>query len=108
MARQGLRPDLRAGVHKAISSGKVVVQKDLLVGTNGGRQLIDLITTGKEPLRSFLVKHSSDGERAFFLHTARQLLPKDQAQVGEDVVQILRKGIRHRLSLVTLPATARN
>jgi type III secretion protein R len=48
------------------------------------RQLIDLITTGKEPLRSFLVKHSSDGERAFFLHTARQLLPKDPAQVGAD------------------------
>ena len=48
------------------------------------RQLIDLITTGKEPLRSFLVKHSSDGERAFFLHTARQLLPKEPAQVGAD------------------------
>src|SRR5215470_13505430 len=32
------------------------------------RQLIDLVATGKEPLRSFLVKHSSDGERAFFLH----------------------------------------
>src|SRR5215468_968245 len=30
MARQGLRPDLRAGVHKAISGGQVVVQKDIL------------------------------------------------------------------------------
>jgi type III secretion protein R len=48
------------------------------------RQLIDLISTGKEPLRSFLVKHSSNGERAFFLHTARQLLPKDPAQVAAD------------------------
>jgi type III secretion protein R len=48
------------------------------------RQLIDLITTGKEPLRSFLVKHSSDGERAFFLHTAQQLLPKNTAPVGAD------------------------
>ena len=48
------------------------------------RQLIDLISTGKEPLRSFLVKHSSDGERAFFLHTARQLLPKEPSQVGAD------------------------
>jgi type III secretion protein R len=48
------------------------------------RQLIDLISTGKEPLRSFLVKHSSDGERAFFLHTARQLLPKDPGQIGPD------------------------
>jgi type III secretion protein R len=48
------------------------------------RQLVDLISTGKEPLRSFLVRHSSDGERAFFLHTARQLLPKVPAQVGAD------------------------
>jgi two-component system CheB/CheR fusion protein len=43
MARQGLRPDLRAGVHMAITSGQAVVQKNLLVGTNGGRQLIDLV-----------------------------------------------------------------
>src|SRR5262249_12778833 len=56
MARQGLRPDLRAGVHKAISGGQVVVEKDILVGTNGGRQLIDLIIqplrhdSGHEPL----------------------------------------------------------
>ena len=49
MARQGLRPDLRAGVHKAIASGQVVVQKNVLVGTNGGRQLIDLVI---QPLRS--------------------------------------------------------
>jgi type III secretion protein R len=48
------------------------------------KQLIDLITTGKEPLRSFLVKHSSDGERAFFLHTARQLLPRNSAQIEPD------------------------
>jgi two-component system CheB/CheR fusion protein len=48
MARQGLRPDLRAGVHKAASSGQVTVQKDVVVGTNGGRQTIDLIV---HPLR---------------------------------------------------------
>ena len=48
------------------------------------RQLIDLVSTGKEPLRAFLVKHSSDGERTFFLHTARQLLPKDPSQIGPD------------------------
>jgi two-component system CheB/CheR fusion protein len=49
MARQGLRPDLRAGMHKAIASGEVVVQRNVLVGTNGGRQLIDLTI---QPLRS--------------------------------------------------------
>lgn len=48
MARQGLRPDLRAGVHKAASSGQVAVQRNVLVGTNGGRQTIDLVI---QPLR---------------------------------------------------------
>jgi two-component system CheB/CheR fusion protein len=48
MARPGLRPDLRAGVHRAVSGGQVVVQKNVTVGTNGGRQLIDLII---HPLR---------------------------------------------------------
>ncbi len=49
MGRQGLRPDLRAGVHKAITSGQVVVQKNVVVGTNGGRQMIDLVI---QPLRA--------------------------------------------------------
>jgi two-component system CheB/CheR fusion protein len=52
MGRQGLRPDLRAGVHKAIASGQVVVQKNVVVGTNGGRQLIDLVI---QPLRTSAV-----------------------------------------------------
>ncbi|UOF17632.1 hypothetical protein IEQ11_00955 [Lysobacter capsici] len=30
---------------------------------------------GKEPLRAFLIKHSSDAERAFFLRSAQRLLP---------------------------------
>jgi type III secretion protein R len=48
------------------------------------KQLIELIGTGKEPLRAFLIKHSNEGERAFFLHTARQLLPKDPSLIGGD------------------------
>lgn len=43
MARPGLRPDLRAGVHKALSSNQPVVQKNVTVGTNGGRITIDLV-----------------------------------------------------------------
>ncbi len=49
MARPGLRPDLRAGVHKAASTGQVAVQRNVTVGTNGGRQAIDLII---HPIRS--------------------------------------------------------
>jgi two-component system CheB/CheR fusion protein len=48
MARQGLRPDLRAGVHKAVSTGQVAVQRNVMVGTNGGRQTIDLFI---QPIR---------------------------------------------------------
>src|SRR5215469_15252591 len=48
MARRGLRPDLRAGVHRASSTGQPVIQSNVMVGTNGGRQTINLIV---HPLR---------------------------------------------------------
>jgi len=56
MARSGLRPDLRAGLHKAVHTGQIAIQKDIAVGTNGGRQTVDLIvhpirtTSGQEML----------------------------------------------------------
>src|SRR5262249_23739790 len=43
MARSGLRPDLRAGLHKAVSTGQIAIQKNVVVGTNGGRQTVDLV-----------------------------------------------------------------
>jgi two-component system CheB/CheR fusion protein len=49
MARPGLRPDLRAAVHKAAGTGQTVIQRNVTVGTNGGRQTIDLIVN---PLRT--------------------------------------------------------
>jgi two-component system, chemotaxis family, CheB/CheR fusion protein len=59
MARAGLRADLRAGVHKAVSTGQVAIQKNLIVGTNGGRQTIDLVIqpmrAGASPETLFLV-----------------------------------------------------
>jgi two-component system CheB/CheR fusion protein len=48
MARPGLRPDLRASVHKAVSTGQIVLQRGVTVGTNGGRQTIDLVI---QPIR---------------------------------------------------------
>ncbi len=38
-------------------------------------RLLQLVDVGKEPLRGFLIKHSSDTERAFFLRSAQRLLP---------------------------------
>lgn len=48
MARRGLRMDLRATVHKAVSTGRLATRNDITVGTNGGRQTIDLVV---QPLR---------------------------------------------------------
>ena len=38
-------------------------------------RLLQMMDAGKEPLRGFLIKHSSDAERAFFLRSAQRLLP---------------------------------
>src|SRR5918994_4283583 len=55
MARPGLRPDLRAAVHKAASTGQIAIHKNVTVGTNGGRQTIDLIV---HPIRSASIRDS--------------------------------------------------
>lgn len=41
-------------------------------------KLGDLVQSGKEPLRLFLIKHSSKAERGFFLEGAKRLLPDDR------------------------------
>jgi len=43
MARQGLRADLRAAIHKASASGQVTVQRNVVVDTDGGHQTVDLV-----------------------------------------------------------------
>lgn len=48
------------------------------------RRLLDLAESGREPLRKFLIKHASATERAFFLQTARKLLPADREPTGAD------------------------
>ena len=54
------------------------------------RHLLDLAESGREPLRAFLVKHSSAGERAFFQRTVKRLLPADRADVAaEDFVVVV-------------------
>ena len=49
MARRGLRMDLRATVHKAVSTGRLAGRNDITVGTNGGRQTIDLVVQPLQP-----------------------------------------------------------
>ena len=77
MARPGLRLDLRGAIHRAAATGETVVQHEIGVGTNGGRQLIDLVV---QPLRrgeaqdaTFLVVFRDVGglqsEEGFASHT---------------------------------------
>jgi len=41
-------------------------------------RMLGLVEAGKEPLREFLIRHSTEEERAFFLNGAQRLLPKDR------------------------------
>jgi type III secretion protein R len=44
-------------------------------------KLIAYAGAAKEPLRAFLIKHSSARERAFFLKTAQKVIPADKARL---------------------------
>ena len=41
-------------------------------------RMLGIFEASKEPLRSFLIRHSNDQERAFFLKSAQRLLPADR------------------------------
>lgn len=41
-------------------------------------RMVELVEAGKEPLRDFLIRHSSEKERAFFLSSAQRLLPEER------------------------------
>jgi type III secretion protein R len=47
-------------------------------------KLAGLVDVGKEPIRDFLIKHTTPHERSFFLRTARGALPADQRNRVED------------------------
>ncbi len=55
------------------------------------QKLGELVQTGKEPLRQFLLKHSNDAERGFFLQSARRLLPGERGDnlTAQDFIVIV-------------------
>ena len=70
----------------------VALQISDAISKNGSAQaqlsdinrLAGLIDVGKEPIREFLIKHTTPRERNFFLRTARSSLPADQRErVGD-------------------------
>jgi type III secretion protein R len=48
------------------------------------QRMLDLANASKEPLREFLIKHSSAAEREFFLRTAQRLLTQEQRSTIAD------------------------
>ena len=82
LARRGLRLELRAALLRSVSTGQVAMQSNLLVGTNGGQQAVDLLV---QPLRQGA---AADG---LFLVVFKELggiqpTPEDaQAALDEDV-----------------------
>ncbi len=47
-------------------------------------RLTEVADAGKEPFRDFLVKHSSETERAFFLNTSKRMLGGEEAEAITD------------------------
>ena len=57
----------------------------------GVARMLALAEVGKEPLRGFLIQHSNDAERAFFLKSAQRLLPpakRDSITVNDFLVVV--------------------
>lgn len=46
--------------------------------------LMGVADKAKEPLRGFLIRHTSESERAFFLRTAQRLLPPEKREALSD------------------------
>lgn len=59
--------------------------------TSDLKGLLGTADTAKEPLREFLIRHTSDTERAFFLRTSQRLLPegKREAITDRDLIVIV-------------------
>ena len=54
-------------------------------------RLVQMVTVGKEPLRKFLIKHSHEREREFFLESAKRMLPPQQQSTltAEDFIVVM-------------------
>jgi type III secretion protein R len=68
-------------------SGPSTTAKNTTATSNGAEleRLLGVAEHAMPPLRNFLIKHSSDAEREFFLATAQRMLPEPRrAQLGKD------------------------
>jgi type III secretion protein R len=47
-------------------------------GADGGNAVVELLDGARDPFRQFLVKHTNEREKAFFLRSAAQVWPADK------------------------------
>ena len=60
-------------------------------GPMDAARMLGILDAGKEPLRGFLINHSNDAERAFFLRSAQRLMPaerRDELDVDDFIVVV--------------------
>lgn len=105
MARRGLRMDLRAALHKAVSTGQPAIQNKITIGTNGGRQTISLAVQplpsegGSDPLYMLVfrdvggIKPDSESEPA---HTTDDVESANVSQLEKEL-----RETKERLQITT-------
>lgn len=93
-SQPALDPTSTAARTTVLVPGRPTQISDLSI-TGGGRldldRLLAMFNAGKEPLRKFLIQHSNDAERAFFLRSAQRLLPpasRNEIHVNDFIVVI--------------------
>jgi type III secretion protein R len=79
------------GLEMAEAAQPTVLQHSAEKKSLSVTELFDAAQRAKEPLRTFLVKHTSADEREFFLATARHMLPEARRSkvTGEDLIVVV-------------------
>lgn len=74
----GSTPAMAPGPARAQAPAQEPTPAPLAPPGSDGARLLAMFEAGKEPLRAFLIAHSSPAERGFFLRSAQALLPEER------------------------------
>jgi type III secretion protein R len=79
------------GLEMAQVAAPVTTQQSAGAKPMNINELLASAERAKEPMRDFLVKHTSAEEREFFLSTARRMLPEEKRALmtGEDLIVVV-------------------
>ncbi|WP_430539768.1 hypothetical protein [Luteimonas terrae] len=79
--REDAATEQSRGLAEEITGGNAGTGGAAPAAAGGGfdtNRMLLMIDAGKEPLRTFLIQHSSDSERAFFLRSVQRMLPPER------------------------------